>query len=218
MKSTTVAIVDDHNLFCRSLEVMINRFRGYAVLFTASDGIDFIHKLKMQLTMPDIVIMDQFMPIMDGSSTVAWLKQNHPEIPVIALSINYNEGAVFNLAKSGVKGYLLKDAELDEFKHSLEVIRKGGYYYPDYITDYLVKGENSQAVNQTDEPDSLTPREIEFLKLASSELTYKEIAEQMNVSLRTIDTYRDQLFEKLKIKSRVGLVLYAIRNKIIDTI
>jgi len=215
MRAVTVAVVDDHKLFSRSLEVMINRFRGYSVLFTASDGLDFIHKLKMQLSKPDIVIMDQFMPIMDGSSTVTWLKQNFPEISVIALSMNHSEETVLNMAKNGVKGYLLKDAELTDFKESLDVVSNGGYYYPDYITDFLING-NRQGANQDTEPDSLKPREIEFLKLACSELTYKEIAEKMNVSMRTVDTYRDQLFEKLNIKSRIGLVLYAVKNKLVD--
>lgn len=216
MGSVTVAIVDDHKLFSRSLEVMINRFRGYSVLFTASDGLDFIHKLKMQLNRPRIVVMDQFMPIMDGASTIVWLRENFPEISVIALSMNHSEDTVLNMAKNGVKGYLHKDAELTEFKESLDVVSKGGYYYPDYITDFLINVGNKPAKGPANDTDILKPREIEFLKLACSELTYKEIAEKMNASLRTVDSYRDQLFEKLNIKSRIGLVLYAVRNKIVD--
>jgi DNA-binding NarL/FixJ family response regulator len=216
MASITIAIVDDHKLFCRSLELMINRFRGYSVLFTASDGLDFIHKLKNQLNLPDIVIMDQFMPIMDGSATIIWLKQNFPEISIIALSMNYNEDAVLNMVKNGVKGYLLKDAELHEFKEVLEVVSKGGNYFPNYITYYLETGAPREIPAQNYDPGDLTAREIEFLKLASSELTYKEIADKMNVGLRTIDSYRDQLFQKLNVKSKVGLALYAIRNKIIS--
>jgi DNA-binding NarL/FixJ family response regulator len=218
MRSVTVAIVDDHKLFCRSLEVMINRFRGYSVLFTASDGLDFIHKLKNQLHMPDIVVMDQYMPIMDGTATVIWLKQNYPEISVIALSMNYNENAVLSMAKSGVKGYLLKDAELHEFKEALEVVSKGGNYYPNYVTYYLTKDASQSADEEKDyDPGNLRAHEIEFMKLAASELTYKEIATKMNIGLRTVDGYRDQLFQKLNVKSRVGLVLYAIKNKIIDS-
>lgn len=216
MRSVTVAVVDDHKLFSRSLEVMINRFRGYSVLFTASDGLDFIHKLKMQLTRPQIVVMDQFMPIMDGASTVVWLKDNFPEISVIALSMNHSEETVLNMAQNGVKGYLHKDAELTEFKEALDIVSKGGYYYPDYVTDFLVNGGSKPVKSPGSEIDSLKPREIEFLKLVCSELTYKEVAEKMNASLRTVDSYRDQLFEKLNIKSRIGLVLYAVRNKIVE--
>jgi DNA-binding NarL/FixJ family response regulator len=216
MGSVTVAIVDDHKLFCRSLEIMINRFRGYSVLFTASDGLDFIQKLKNQLHLPDIVVMDQFMPFMDGSATIIWLKENFPQISVIALSMNYNENSVLNMVKNGVRGYLLKDAELQEFKEVLEVVSNGGSYFPNYITYYTENGAARETMQENYDPANLTSREIEFLKLACSELTYKEIADKMNVGLRTIDGYRDQLFQKLNVKSRIGLALYAFRNKIIN--
>lgn len=216
MKSITVAIVDDHKLFCRSLEIMVNRFRGFSVLFTASDGLDFIGKLKKQLRMPDIVIMDQFMPIMDGTATILWLKQHHPEIAVITLSINYNENVVLNMARNGVKAFLLKDADLSEFKNALEIVSQGGHYYPNYVTHYLLKGVSQVEPETIIDVKDLKPFEIEFLKLVTTELTYKEIAEAMSVSPRTVDGYRDQLFEKLNLKSRIGLVLYAVRNKIIE--
>lgn len=216
MKPVTVAIVDDHKLFCRSLEVMVNRFKGFSVLFTASDGLDFISKLKKQLRMPDIVIMDQFMPIMDGTATILWLRENFPEISVITLSINYNENVVLNMARNGVKAFLLKDADLNEFKDALEVVSKGGHYYPNYVTHYLLKGVSQIEPETIFDARDLKPFEIEFLKLVGTELTYKEIAEAMSVSPRTVDGYRDQLFEKLNLKSRVGLVLYAVKNKIIE--
>jgi DNA-binding NarL/FixJ family response regulator len=215
MKSVSVAIVDDHKLFCRSLEVMVNRFKGFSVLFTASDGLDFIGKLRKQLRMPDIVIMDQFMPIMDGTATILWLRENFPEILVITLSINYNENVVLNMARNGVKAFLLKDADLNEFKEALEIVSKGGHYYPNYVTH--LKGVSQIETQVIFDVKDLKLFEIEFLRLVSTELTYKEIAEAMKVSPRTIDGYRDQLFEKLKLKSRVGLVLYAVKNKIIET-
>jgi DNA-binding NarL/FixJ family response regulator len=216
MKPVTVAIVDDHKLFCRSLEVMVNRFKGFSVLFTASDGLDFISKLKKQLRMPDIVIMDQFMPIMDGTATILWLKENFPKISIISLSINYNENVVLNMARNGVKAFLLKDADLNEFKDALEIVSRGGHYYPNYVTHYLLKGVSQVETEMPFEAKDLKPFEIEFLKLVGTELTYKEIADTMKVSPRTVDGYRDQLFEKLNLKSRVGLVLYAVKNKIIE--
>jgi len=217
MKSVSVAIVDDHKLFCRSLEVMVNRFKGFSVLFTASDGLDFINKLQKQLRTPDIVIMDQYMPIMDGTATILWLKENFPEISIIALSINYNENVVLNMARNGVKAFLLKDADLNEFKDALEIVSKGGHYYPNYVTHYLLKGVSKPDSETVFDPRELKQFEIDFLRLVSTELTYKEIAETMNISPRTVDGYRDQLFEKLGLKSRVGLVLYAVRNRIIET-
>ncbi|MBS1531887.1 MAG: response regulator transcription factor [Bacteroidetes bacterium] len=213
----SIAIVDDHKLFCRSLEVMVNRFKGFSVLFTASDGLDFINKLQKQIRTPDIVIMDQFMPIMDGAATILWLREHFPEISVVALSINYNENAVLNMARNGVKAFLLKDADLSEFKDALEVVSKGGHYYPNYVTRYLLKGVSRTEDEINFDPRELKQIEVDFLRLVSTELTYKEIADAMNVSPRTVDGYRQQLFEKLGLKSRVGLVLYAVRNRIIET-
>ena len=111
----------------------------------------------------------------------------------------------------GVKGYLLKDAEPHEFEQALQKVSQGELYYPDFVTRHLLQNFNRNA-----EQVKLNNRELEFLKLAGTELTYKEIADQMCVSARTVDGYRDQLFEKLQIKSRVGLVLYAIKNNLLQ--
>ena len=129
-----------------------------------------------------------------------------------------NENAIIRMMKNGAKGYILKDIDPNEFKHALDSLVRKGFYYSELITGKLI-----HAVNQLDDHEqtiktliSLNEREIEFLKLACTEMTYKEIAEKMYLSARTIDGYRDALFEKLGVKSRVGLVLYAFRNNIVN--
>ena len=119
---------------------------------------------------------------------------------------------VLTMVRMGVKGYLLKDAEPHEFESALVKVAAGDMYYPDFVTRHLLNNFNEDKSAQI----KLNPREIEFLRLTSTELTYKEIADTMCISVRTVDSYRDQLFEKLQIKSRVGLVLYSIKNKLID--
>ena len=111
----------------------------------------------------------------------------------------------------GVKGYLLKDSEPVDFEEALLKVSRDEIYYPEFVTRHLVHNINIDYTLA-----KLNNREVEFLKLASTELTYKEIAEHMCISSRTVDGYRDQLFEKLGIKSRIGLVLYAIKNKLIE--
>jgi DNA-binding NarL/FixJ family response regulator len=216
MDQIKIAIVDDHILFSRSLEMLINSFPEYKVLFTASDGQDFIGKISKKFK-PDIVLVDQLMPVMDGFQTVMWLKDNYPEVLVIVLSMNHNEETVLKMVKGGVRGYLLKDAELKEFKLALDTVARQEYFYPKYVTNYLVHSLNQPIVHNNATAD-LNSKEIEFIKLASTELTYKEIADQMCVSERTVDGYRTQLFQKLNLKNRVGLVLYALRNRIIDSL
>jgi DNA-binding NarL/FixJ family response regulator len=145
---------------------------------------------------------------MDGAATALWLKENYPEIRMVVLSMLEDPEKVLTMLKFGAKGYLLKDSEPYEFEQALQKVSVGEVYYPEFVTRLLIN-----SFNQTSGQVTLQTRELEFLKLAASELTYKEIATQMCISIRTVDGYRDQLFEKLGVKSRIGLVLYAIKNK-----
>jgi len=162
--------------------------------------------------------MDINMPEMDGFETTQWLKQNHPEVKVLALSMYDNETSIIRMLKCGAKGYILKDSEPAELKAAIAAIMDKGFYYSD-----LVSGKLMHAINKMDDDGdglkSLVPlndRETDFLKYTCTEHTYKEIADKMFVSPRTIDGYRDALFEKLQVKTRVGLVMYAIKNGIVN--
>ena len=217
VKEIKVVLVDDHVLLRNGLANLINSFGGYEVLFEANNGKDFIDHLK-PATLPDIVLLDINMPEMDGYETALWLKKNYPLVKVLALSMYDNENAIIRMFKAGAKGYILKDCDPPELRAALDSIDRKGFYYSEMVTGRLI-----HSINQLDEEDNtvknliqLNDRELEFLKLACSELTYKEIADKMFLSPRTIDGYRDALFEKLNIKTRVGLVMYAIKNGIVN--
>ncbi|MFB9841222.1 response regulator transcription factor [Mucilaginibacter ginsenosidivorans] len=205
-----IALVDDHRLFRSGIAYLINNFHHYSVLFEAGDGEEMIKKIQSKLK-PDIILLDISMPKMDGISTARWLRTNHPDIKIIVLSMFEDAEKVLTMVRMGVKGYLLKDAEPVDFEDALMKVANDEIYYPDFVTRHLVHNINIDFTLA-----KLNSREIEFLKLSATELTYKEIAEHMCISSRTVDGYRDQLFEKLQIKSRIGLVLYAIKNKLID--
>jgi two-component system invasion response regulator UvrY len=217
MKTTKVALIDDHKLFRDGLSQLINEYPGFEVIFEADNGKDFIHKLEATSD-PDIVLLDINMKEMDGFETAAWIRQNRPAIKVLVLSMYENENSVIRMLRLGARGYVLKDIRKQELLQALTSLVEKGYYYTDHITGRLIYAINNldeiKKTNPIKEIVSLSPNEIEFLKMACSELTYKEIAEKMNLSAHTIDGYRDSLFEKLNIKSRVGLVLYAIKNKV----
>jgi DNA-binding NarL/FixJ family response regulator len=214
MELTKVAIVDDHRLFGRSLEVLIKTFPEYDVILCCCDGADLMQKISNKFK-PDIVLLDQNMPVMDGYQTILQLKEKFPDMKIIILSMNHIEEIVIKMVLKGIDGYLLKDAELSEFKHALNTVRANGNYFPSYVTKYLISDARKSRMAQNNPISSLKPFEIAFLKLASSELTYKEIADQLCVSIRTVDGYREQLFKKLGVKSRVGLVLFAVNNRLI---
>jgi len=157
------------------------------------------------------------MPGMDGYATSMWLKRNHPEIKIVALSMCDTDNSVLRMMKNGVKGYILKDIGPSELKLALESVISNGSYYSDMVTGKLRQTIDTLDISEhrTRHVRNLNDRELEFLKLVCTECTYKEIAEQMYLSPRTIDGYRDTLFEKLNVKTRVGLVLYALRNGIV---
>jgi DNA-binding NarL/FixJ family response regulator len=205
-----IALVDDHRLFRSGIASLIQKLSGYAILFEASNGEELIGKIQSGLK-PDIILLDINMPVMNGINTATWLRAAHPEIKVIVLSMFDDPDKVLSMLKLGIKGYLLKDSEPYEFELALQKVSHNDVYYPDFITKYLL-----DTINPAIDHSKLNSRELEFLRLAGTELTYKEIADQMRISVRTVDGYRDQLFEKLHVKSRVGLVLYAIKNKLID--
>lgn len=211
-----VAIVDDHAMFRKSLTVLINLFAGYEVLFDAANGKDMMAQLKPK-QLPDIILMDIAMPVVDGYASTTWLRDNYPTIKVLALSTMDAETSIIKMIKSGAKGYILKDAEPAELKQAFEEVTERGYFYNELITRKVMNSINHLTENKNSPGlfANLSVRELEFLKFICSELTYKEIADKMCVSVRTAEGYRDSLCEKLNLKTRVGLAMYAIKNQLV---
>jgi len=211
-----IVLVDDHVLLRQGLANLIESFGDYTVLFQSDNGDQFINQLTPE-TLPHIVLMDINMPGKDGYETSQWLKKNYPAIKILALSMYDNENSVIRMFKAGAKGYILKDCDPAELKNALYALETKGFYYSEMITGKLIHNINTfdDTENEVVKVNKFTEKEITFLKLACTEYTYKEIADQMLVSIRSVDGYRDGLFEKLNVKSRVGLVLFAIRNGII---
>ncbi len=212
MSKHTVAIIDDHMLFAQSLKSLINTFEDFEVIHYASNGQAFIEELKKSDKLPEIALMDMNMPIMDGAETTYWLDKNYPTIKVLALSMDDDENSILKMIRNGAKGYLLKDIHPDILIEALNGVLKDGFYHTKRVSDTLVNSLHTDPKKKS--TIELQERELEFLKLASTEMTYKEVASVMNLSPKTIDGYREQLFKKLDAKNRVGLVIYAIKNGI----
>lgn len=211
-----IAIADDHTMFRKGLESLINLFPGYKVLFDAGDGKEFIEKLKPKY-LPDIALLDITMPEMDGYATAQWLKINYPEVSVLALSTMDSDAAIIKMIRSGAKGYVLKDADPEELRQAFKEVMISGFYYNDKITRKVMRSlsEIDNKESHVYGLSSLNERETAFIKLCCSEKTYKEIAADMFVSERTVDGYRESVFGKLGVGSRVGVVMYAIKNGLV---
>jgi two-component system invasion response regulator UvrY len=168
--------------------------------------------------LPELVLLDVTMPEMNGYETAAWIKTHYPQIRVLALTMIHDERSIIKMLRNGAKGYLLKDSELTELKKALDSIVSKGIYINELMYNNIVQSMNNQVMDEDSERQKaidLTEREKEFLRWLCSDKSYKEIASAMFLSPRTIDGYRDILFDKLKVASRVGLVIFAIRNEIV---
>jgi two-component system, NarL family, invasion response regulator UvrY len=214
-KKIQVGIVDDHNLLRKALGKLISSFENYSVLFEGDSGKELKTKIT-QHVVPDIILLDVNMPDMDGYETVRWLNKNYPQVKVLALSMFSDETTIIRMLRLGAKGYILKNIEPEELKEALDSIMKKDFYLSEYISGKIISGLHKDLGNP-DEQIALSEKEKEFLRLVCSELTYKDIADKMFISHRTVDNYRNVLFEKLKVRSRVGLVMYAIKNGIAET-
>ncbi len=216
MSHTKVAIVDDHTMISNAIRNMVDENDQYKVENVSSNGIEFINWLeKNSDNLPEIVLMDVNMPLKNGLDTTLHLTKNYPDMKVIALTMEDDEAVIIKMLKAGAKGYLLKDMHPDILFEALETVHEKGIFYTDLVTQSLFKLNKEEKLNDSIR-DQLKPRELEFIQHACSEMTYKEIAEKMFLSPKTVDNYRDSVFVKLNLKSRVGLVLYAIKHELYE--
>ncbi len=207
----TVVVVDDHTLLSQAIAGMVNTFDKFKVLYTCKNGQELIDKFsKSAEFIPDVVLMDINMPIMNGIETTDWVTKNHPEVNVMGLSVEDEDSTILKMLRVGAIGYLLKDTEKSVLEKALIEVVENGFFHTKSVTTLLM---NSISGNGKEE-QIFKERELTFMKYACTELTYKEIADRMCLSPKTIDGYRDVLFTKLNVKNRVGLVMYAIKNKI----
>ena len=209
MKNINIAVVDDHKLFRKGIAGLVANLEGFTVLFECGNS----DELKTQMsakTKPNIILLDIHDRNQDSMATATWLKKHYPGIPIAVLAMIEKDETILLMMQLGVKCYLFKDFDPDDLETALRKVAAGDLCIPEFVIKLLLSTYNKpmQAV--------LSAREQQFVRLMSTELTYAEIADQLRISKRTVDGYRDTLFEKLNVKSRVGIVSYAVRNKLIE--
>jgi DNA-binding NarL/FixJ family response regulator len=212
MKKVSIGITDDQQLFLKSLVTLVNTFEGFTTVLDAFNGKDLLEKLALLKNLPDILLLDVNMPVMDGVSAATEISTKYPGIKLVALSLKDDDLTVISMLKAGCCAYLVKDIHPHELEKALNEIYTKGYYNAD-ITNINYR----RLIVQDKQKDNLklTEKELVFLKLSCSELTYKQVAAQMFLAERTIDGYRESVFEKMNVQSRVGMVMEAIRRGII---
>ncbi|MGQ3014127.1 MAG: response regulator [Flavobacteriales bacterium] len=218
-----VILVDDHPIFRSGLAFILNTFSdNVSIIGEYGNGAEFLDGIASNGVLPDLVIMDVQMPVMDAYGVLEEMKKRSIHTPVLIISMVQDEKGIVRMMTKGIRGFLPKDSDPELFVEAIHKITAGGVYFADSISGILEDAfpvaapKEEPAFNSYTGTVPLSDKEQEFIRLACSEYTYKEIAEILNLSVKTIDGYRGVLFEKLNVKSRPGLVLFAVKNRIIE--
>ncbi len=218
MDKIKVAIADDHKIFRQGLATTLKDASEIELILEASNGKELIDTLADY--QPHVILTDINMPVMDGIASTQFITKKYAHIKILALSMHDDEYHILKMLHAGAKGYLLKSAEPEEIIHAIITVYKSNYYFNEQTSVLMLKGLMADIGNNIGEPDiekiELSEREKQVLELICMEFTNHQIGEKLCVSMRTIEGYRNKIYEKTKTKSTVGLVIYAIKNDIIE--
>ncbi len=214
MNKIRIAIVDDHKIFRQGVKSVLQPVNHFEVVLEVSNGQDLLNQFSEVL--PDVVLMDIKMEGMDGITTTRQLMQTHVQAKVIGLSVFDQEIYISSMFEAGAKGYLLKDAEPEEIVYAINKVHEGDYHFKGRLSNILYEKLFHQ-LNKTEEQVALplavlSPAEVDILKLICAEQTNKEISENLNMSVKTVENYRNKLLSKTGSKNVVGLVTFAIKK------
>jgi len=217
MSKTRILIADDHNFIIDGIKSMLIEEKDLEVIGEAANGEEAIQKTK-ELE-PDLIVMDISMPIISGIEATKIITQQFPNIKILALTQHDESEYIFQFIKAGGLGYLLKNSKKHEFLDAIETLMKGEKYFSSKISNLLMNNFLSAKEEEQNDPNKkipLTRRELEIIKLIASDISNNEIADELNLSLRTVETHRRNIMQKLNMKSVVALVRYAIQNKLVN--
>lgn len=218
MTTTTpirIILADDHEIFRDGFKAMIKKQPSVALIAEASNGEELVELTRT--LQPDVVVTDIKMPKMDGLQATKILSSEFPALGIIALSMIDEENLILEMMEAGARGYLLKNAHKDEIVEAIKAVNGGLIYYCDgtsaKLTRMIAKNERIPFIRRTPKPE-FSEKEINVIQYICQEMTNKEIADKLNLSIRTIEGYRDRILEKIGARNSAGVVVYAIRNNI----
>jgi DNA-binding NarL/FixJ family response regulator len=208
-----VVLVDDHTLFRNGLRILLNTMDDYQVVGEASNGKQFLDLLETDR--PDLVLLDINMPVMDGIEAATIAQKLYPELKIITLSMYGEEDYYYKMVNAGVKGFLLKNSDIKEVKAALDVVFEGGSFFSSELLQNLVNSLKSSSKSKEIHAE-LSEREMEILILICQGLSNQEIGDKLFISKRTVDKHRANILEKSESKNTAQLVMYAIKNKLVE--
>ena len=213
-KEIKIALVDDHALFRNGLRTLIDGKHGCRVVAEAGDGTEFL--ANEEALSADVVFMDISMPGIDGAETTRRALAQRPELKIITLSMYGDEHYYSLMVKSGALGFLLKDSDIDEVYDAVESVASGENYVNKQLLDSMTRNMSRLATTSAGDDESLSDREIEILVEVCRGLSNQEIADKLFISKRTVDKHRANILEKTGCKNTANLVVYAIKNRLVE--
>lgn len=211
MNKIDIIITDDHNLFRKGMKALISDFEFVESIDEASNGEELLKLLASKTKLPDVILLDLKMPVMDGITAQAKIKKLYPSINVIIITMEDDEQFILHMIGEGVNGYLLKNAESEEVETALVKVIEKGFYFPDNISSVIYNNLSKKVKTLPLINPVFSERELEVLSLICQEYTAAEIAEMLNISVRTVEGHRQKLLEKSGAKNIAGLVLNAYK-------
>ena len=210
-----LAIVDDHFLFRKGLLALLQHTSDFEVIIEAANGKELIDQLNDK--QPHVVLLDIQMPVMDGIKTTDFLRENFPNIKIVILSMHSEDLLILDLIERGANGYLKKNERIEKVIYTINSVMKNESYFEEEISLMMAKKiADSKKKELKKKNEALSEREVEIIKFICEELSNKEIADKLFLSHRTIDNYREKLMQKIGAKNTAGVVLYALKNNLIN--
>lgn len=210
-----IAITDDATLFRKGLRLLLEDFEDIEVILEANNGQELLDKLAAATELPNVIILDLQMPVLDGVETAKILRNEYENIKIIVLSSHYSKAFILNMTEVGAAAYLAKNTSPDEFATTIKKVYENGFHYNKEVWTIIQKNLSKREKLTASFVETLTKRELEILQLLCEQYTSTEIAEKLFISKRTVEGHRNNLLGKLNCRNIAGLVVYAIQNQLV---
>ncbi len=217
METIKVILADDHQMFLDGLSSLLSQVKGVQVAAAVNSGKEVLQKLEDII--PDLVIVDLNMPVMDGLETTRQIKTRNPGIKVLGLTMENDLKCVTGMLEAGASGYILKNTGKAELELAIRQVMRGEPYLSQSISNQLAQNllQNFQQRNEVqNELNSLTQRELEILKMIALENSNTEIADQLFISPKTVETHRKNLMKKIGVKNSLGVYKFALKHQLLE--
>lgn len=213
-ENISVVIADDHKLFRKGIRSLLEEFHFVGKIYEAGNGLELLQLLKLLDSLPQVILLDIQMPVMDGIEAHKRIRKLYPQMKVIVITMEDDEQFITYMISEGVNGYMLKNAEPEELEEAIQKVYVNDFYFPPEMSRMVLKSAASKKLEVQSLPE-FSEREFEVLELICKEHTASEIAEKLGISPRTVEGHRRKLLEKSGAKNIAGLVIFAVKNNLV---